>query len=184
MNYGQLKCFLTEKMRMSHIYQPVMIKKLLRSKGFATDKEIAEMLLQFDPSQVEYYQNITNNMVGKVLRNHKIVTKERNYYQLDGFGELNKEQKDELVDICESKIEEYIKKRGDAIWKHRRINRNHIPGTIRYEVLKRARFRCESCGISAEERALEVEHIVPVNTGGENSIHKYQAQNSEMKIRN
>jgi hypothetical protein len=51
MNYQQLKLFLTEKMRMSHFYQPVMIKKLLKNKGAATDKEIAEILLQFDPSQ-------------------------------------------------------------------------------------------------------------------------------------
>ena len=64
MNYNQLKFFLKEKMRMAHIYQPVMIKKLLKNKGAATDKEIAEILLQFDPSQMEYYQNITNNMVG------------------------------------------------------------------------------------------------------------------------
>jgi diadenosine tetraphosphate (Ap4A) HIT family hydrolase len=80
-----------------------------------------------------------------------------------------------LVHICETKIDEYINKRGNAIWNHRRLNRNHIPGTIRYEVLKRAGFRCESCGISADERALEVDHIEPVNTGGENSIHNYQA---------
>jgi hypothetical protein len=106
MNYDQLKFFLTEKMRMSHIYQPVMIKKLLKSKGTATDKEIAAMLLQFDPSQVEYYQNVTNNMVGKVLSNHKIVSKEKNSYQLEGFRDLNKNQQEELVDICEKKIDE------------------------------------------------------------------------------
>jgi hypothetical protein len=82
MEFEHLKLFLTAKMRMSHIYQPVMIKKLLINSGTATDKEIATMLLQFDPSQVEYYQNITNNMVGKVLRNHKIVSKEKKYYSL------------------------------------------------------------------------------------------------------
>ena len=54
----------------------------------------------------EYYQNITNNMVGRVLRNHKIVSKEKNSYQLEGFGELNRDQKEELIHICESKIDE------------------------------------------------------------------------------
>ena len=68
MNYQQLKTFLTEKMKMSHIYQPVMIKKLLEKKGTTTDIEIAEELLKFDPSQLEYYQNITNNnMVGIII---------------------------------------------------------------------------------------------------------------------
>ena len=57
---------------MSHIYQPVMIRKLLETEGQATDLDIANSLLQYDPSQIEYYQSITNNMVGKVLRNHKI----------------------------------------------------------------------------------------------------------------
>ena len=42
----------------------------------------------------------------------------------------------------------------------------YIPGTLRYEILKRAKFRCELCGISADEKALEVDHIVPRNRGG------------------
>ena len=42
----------------------------------------------------------------------------------------------------------------------------YISGSFRYEVLKRARFRCELCGISAEEKALEVDHILPRNSGG------------------
>jgi ATP adenylyltransferase len=28
-----------------------------------------------------------------------------------------------------------------------------LAGTLKYEVLKRARFRCELCGISADEKA-------------------------------
>ncbi len=47
--------------------------------------------------------------------------------------------------------------------------------SIRYLVLKRASFRCELCGISAEEKALEVDHITPKNLGGEDSINNYQA---------
>jgi diadenosine tetraphosphate (Ap4A) HIT family hydrolase len=46
---------------------------------------------------------------------------------------------------------------------------------MKYEVLKRAKFRCELCGISADEKALEVDHIVPRNLGGEDSINNYQA---------
>ena len=171
----ELKEFMLHKMRMSHIYQPVMIKKLLTKRGEATSKEIAEALLQYDPSQLEYYENITNNMVGKVLRNHKIVVKQKSSYQLEDFKLFSKSEVDELISLCEKKIDEYIKKRGDAIWSHRKMNRAPISGTLRYEVLKRAAFRCELCGISADEKALEVDHIVPKNTGGEDSIHNYQA---------
>lgn len=175
MVYHQLKSFLEEKMRMSHIYQPVMIKKLLDSGGQATDLEIANTLLQYDPSQIEYYQSITNNMVGKVLRNHKIVEKEKKNYSLNEFNKLTQSQIEELKKICELKIDSYIRKRGDAIWSHRTSNRAPVSGSIRYQVLKRASFRCELCGISAEEKALEVDHITPKNLGGEDSINNYQA---------
>jgi diadenosine tetraphosphate (Ap4A) HIT family hydrolase len=51
----------------------------------------------------------------------------------------------------------------------------YISGTLRYEVLKTAKFRCELCGIPADERALEVDHIVPRNKGGTNEIANLQA---------
>jgi ATP adenylyltransferase len=175
MNFETLHHFVQHKMRMSHIYQPVMIKCLLEKRGNATDKEIAEQLLQYDPSQVEYYQKITNQMVGKVLRNHEIVTKERNRYSLADFESLSKGEIDTLVRLCETKLDEYVTKRGEAIWQHRKNNREYISGTVRYEVLKRAGFHCELCGVSANIRALEVDHIEPVNKGGKNLIDNYQA---------
>ena len=44
-----------------------------------------------------------------------------------------------------------------------------------YEVLKNAKFRCELCGIPADERALEVDHILPRNMGGTDEIANLQA---------
>ena len=175
MNFIEFKDFLSNKMRMSHIYQPVMIKKLLDKNGQASDIEIANELLKFDPSQLEYYQSITNNMVGKVLRSHKIVDKDKKQYNLIGFESLSKDEIEALKSICDSKVDAYIKKRGDSIWSHRKNNREPVSGTVRYEVLKRASFRCELCGISADEKALEVDHITPKNLGGEDSINNYQA---------
>lgn len=152
-----------------------MIKKILDNGGQATDNDIANALLQYDPSQIEYYQSITNNMVGKVLRKHKIVEKEKKLYKLVDFDKLTQLQIEELKNICNNKVDAYIKKRGDAIWNHRTTNRVPVSGSIRYEVLKRASFRCELCGISAIEKALEVDHITPKNLGGEDSINNYQA---------
>ena len=68
-----------------------------------------------------------------------------------------------------------VEKRGDDIWQHRSKSRNPISGSIKYEVLKRAHFRCELCGCMDSENALEVDHIVPKNLGGEDSINNYQA---------
>jgi diadenosine tetraphosphate (Ap4A) HIT family hydrolase len=46
---------------------------------------------------------------------------------------------------------------------------------LRYEILKRALFRCELCGISAADRALEVDHIIPRNAGGSDDLSNLQA---------
>jgi ATP adenylyltransferase len=175
MNFEELKHFLEHTMRMSHIYQPVMIRSLLENKGSLSDEAIARELLKFDPSQLEYYQKITNNMVGRVLRNHKVVEKDRSDYSLTAYHQLSQAEIEELIRICDQKLQEYITRRGEAIWQHRKHNRGYILGTVRYEVLKRARFRCELCGISAAEKALEVDHIVPVSQKGEDSINNYQA---------
>ena len=170
-----LKDFVNNKMKMAHIYQPVMIKSLLENKGKLSITEISKSILEYDESQVEYYESITKNMVGKVLRDHKIVNRNKENYELVDFSNLSDEEKRELIDLCNLKIDEYIIKRGENIWKHRSRNRRPVPGSVRYQVLKRAKYRCELCGISAEEKALEVDHITPKNLGGEDSINNYQA---------
>jgi len=175
MTFQELKSFLESTMRMSHIYQPVMIKALLEQGGKAADKEIAKEIAKYDQSQIEYYQKITNNMVGRVLRNHQVVSKSQNSYCIEGFQNLTSQQIADLIQICDQKLDDYIRKRGQRIWEHRRNVRGYISGSIKYEVLKRAQFRCELCGISADEKALEVDHIEPKNLGGEDSINNYQA---------
>ena len=69
-------------MRMSHIYQPVMIKELLQSGGKASIRNIAAAFLSRDESQLEYYEQITKNMPGKVLGKHGVVEREDNEYRL------------------------------------------------------------------------------------------------------
>jgi diadenosine tetraphosphate (Ap4A) HIT family hydrolase len=175
MKFTELKDFLLRKMKMSHIYQPVLINLLLSKDGFATTKDIAKELLRYDPSQVEYYENVTKNMVGKVLRGHGIIEKRDDGFNLLNMEELTPAEKSELQALCQSKLDEYIGKRGEEIWNHRRTNRGYISGSVKYQVLKRAQGRCELCGISYTERALEVDHIEPKHTGGEDSINNYQA---------
>ena len=162
-------------MSMSHIYQPVMIKVLLENGGTADKKTIAQNILSYDFSQVQYYEGITNNMVGRVLRKNEVVTKDKNTFELKLYEDLSSSEIHELITLCELKINEYINKRGTKIWEHRRRNRKPVPGSTRYKVLKRADGRCELCGISKEEKALDVDHIVPKNNGGEDSIDNYQA---------
>jgi diadenosine tetraphosphate (Ap4A) HIT family hydrolase/5-methylcytosine-specific restriction endonuclease McrA len=81
---------------------------------------------------------------------------------------------DELISLCDGRIAEYLQKRDDP-WSHRRKSTGYVPGTQRYEVLKRARYRCELCGVSAEDKALEVDHILPRNKGGTDDTSNFQA---------
>jgi diadenosine tetraphosphate (Ap4A) HIT family hydrolase len=173
--FRRLSDFIQNEMRMSHVYQPVMLRTLLTHRGEASVREIAKALLSEDQSQIEYYEQITKRMVGKVLTtNRGITTKTRDAYSLNGFSELSKGEQDELVALCDGKIAEFLDRRSDP-WSHRRQTDGYVPGTLRYEVLKRARFRCELCGISAEEKALEVDHIIPRNHGGVDDAFNLQA---------
>src|SRR4030095_12015510 len=109
-------------------------------------------------------------MVGRVLTNRAVVKREGGDYELLGYERLTAEQVQELKAICDRKLADYIARRGEAIWKHRRQSAGYGSGTLRYEVLKNAKFRCELCGVPADERALEVDHIMPRIKGGRDEI--------------
>ncbi len=174
--FEQLKQFISTEMAMSHIYQPVMLMRLLRDGGYGTARDIAADILSRDQSQLEYYEEIVKKMPGKVLtQNRGITEKSGDGYRLKGFTDLTGEQRAVLLDLCERRIHLYEEKRQGEQWSHRRRNRRPIPGSVRYEVLKRAQDRCELCGISARERALEVDHIFPKIVGGKDEISNYQA---------
>jgi len=175
MEFHVLMDFIQTRMLMAHIYQPVMIRTLLDHQGEADDEQIAKNLLAHDRSQIEYYQQITRNMVGRVLRGHDVVEKEGKKYQLVGFDMFTPAQIEALRGACDEKLSEYISNRGNLIWTHRRKSAGYISGTMKYEVLKAAKFRCELCGVSADEVALEVDHIIPRNKGGTDDLSNLQA---------
>lgn len=173
--FEELANFIQNRMRMSHIYQPVMLMTLLKNNGSATVDDIAKALLSRDISQTDYYSHITKNMVGRVLRNHQLVLREKNSYSLVGFEKLSDIEVKMLITLCTDKEEEYVARRGDRIWSHRAKSAGYISGTLRYEVLKRAHFRCELCGTSAEDKALEVDHIIPRNMQGSDDMSNLQS---------
>lgn len=174
--FEALKHFIVKQMQMSHVYQPVMLMELLKHGGTRTKREIARALLNKDQSQIEYYSEIVQNMVGRVLtRNRGITERDGDRYTLKGADALTDAQREELIELCKQKIEAFETRRGAAIWEHRRRGQRPIPGSIRYEVLKRASFRCELCGVSADLKGLEVDHIHPRSLGGKDGFENYQA---------
>src|SRR5215469_2697103 len=175
MNYRECEDFIQNGMRMSHVYQPVMLMTLLEGGGKASTAAIAKAILEHDESQIEYYEKIVGSMVGRVLRGHGVVRKDGTDYSLCLDENLTESETARLVELCREKLAEYEAKRGEQIWQHRKLSSGYISGTLRYEVLKKAQFHCELCGISADVRALEVDHIVPRNLGGTDDPSNLQA---------
>jgi ATP adenylyltransferase len=160
--YENLLGFLQQRMRMSHIYQPLMIKTLLQNEGRASTRQIAAAFLAEDQSQLEYYEAIVVRMPGPVLRRHGVVARDGDAYRLrPEFGALSAAEAEMLMRVCDQALADYMKKRGARIWEHRNEGLGRVSGEERYETLKRAGFRCELCGVSADERAIDVDHIIP-----------------------
>jgi ATP adenylyltransferase len=174
--YEDLLNFITSRMRMSHIYQPVMLKVLLENNGSAPRKAIAQAFLNEDQSQIEYYENIVRDMPARILSKHGIVEHVNGEYKLTAqFQNLTDAQSDKLIQECNNKLKTYLEKRGLAPWQHRTKSSGHVPGSLRYNIFKRAKGRCEACGVSAEERPLEVDHIIPRNKNGTDDPSNLQA---------
>jgi hypothetical protein len=87
--YLKLRKFLEEDMAMAHVYQPVMIRELLTRAGTASVKQIAQAILDRDPTQIGYFSEIVKNMVGRVLtKNRGITERQGEHYHLLGSEEL------------------------------------------------------------------------------------------------
>jgi diadenosine tetraphosphate (Ap4A) HIT family hydrolase len=172
----RLKDFLTQQMRMSHLYQPLMLRTLIEKGGFASLRDIASCFLAHDESQVEYYVEITKRMPGPVLTRHQLVRRDGAGYRLvPDVQELTADECRELLRLCDEAVANYTGRRGRKLYDHRRLALGDISGTARYEVLRRAGFRCDLCGISADERAIEVDHILPRRHGGTDDLSNLQA---------
>lgn len=172
----RLSDYLKGQMRMSHIYQPVMIWTLLDKGGNASIREIAREIAGYDEAMLEYYEERVKNMVAKVLARNKIASRalsDKQSFELTAL--YSQDEIEDLKGLCERKISEFIERRNIDIWDHRRNARRPVPGSVRYEVLVKAHHKCELCGVDASVRALEVDHIVPKSLGGPDSLDNYQA---------
>lgn len=179
MTAAELDDYLRNKMRMAHVYQPAMLRVLLEGGGQASIADIAQALLSYDKSQVEYYEVRTKQMVGKILTQNGIVEPVKKGSRTVGYkltaDRLEAEETEALASLCAEKIDAYISQRGGAIWDHRSNSSGYVPGSIRYKVLSRAKMRCELCGAHETQAALHVDHIVPRNKGGSDDISNFQA---------
>ena len=72
MTFEELRNFITTTMKMSHIYQPLLIKSLIESGGVSTLRHLATTFLSNDESQILFYEKRLKEMPSKVLTKHGI----------------------------------------------------------------------------------------------------------------
>lgn len=163
MTFEELKDFIENKMSMSHIYQPVLIKTLLDSDGISTTRNIGIEMLKHDDSQKDYYEKRVKGMPVPVLLKHNIISKDKNIISLN-VQSLSQDEKQKLISICDMKLNEFKEMRPD-IFDHRGQD-GPVKNSLRYKVLKNSNFRCELCGATNKDRPLDVDHIIPVTKNG------------------
>ena len=129
--FDELSDFIRNQMRMSHVYQPVMLMELLKRGGSASTRDIAKALLVEDISQTEYYERITKNMSGRVLTmNRGMIEKQRDSDHLKGFDDLSKTEVEEVFGFFADKHKSFGERRGDRIWSHGKKTLVYIFGTL------------------------------------------------------
>ena len=174
MKYEELIDFLEHKMSMSHVYQPLLVRALVDAGGAATLRQLAQVFLSQDESQLLYYEKRIKEMPLKVLKRHGVVASDGQLVSLS-TGDLTLEQKAHIRMLCEHRLQSFVQKRGIGIWDYRLFDEEPIPDSLRYLVLKAAGGRCQLCGIAAKERPLDVDHIIPRSRGGKTELANLQA---------
>ncbi len=171
MTYEELIDFIDHKMRMSHVYQPLLIKELVESGGVATIRQLAAAFLSHDEGQIQYYEKRIKEMPVKVLKNHGIIFSNGQLVEL-AIRKMTFKQKAEIKMHCEQKIQDFLIKRGLNVF--RLTDQDPIPDSIRYRVLKESGGRCALCGATKKDSLLDVDHIKPRSKGGTNDIENLQ----------
>ena len=94
--YDRLSDYIKRRMRMSHIYQPLMLMELLGRSSPAPAEDIARRILVEDSSQVEYYTERVKQMVGRVLTSNGITSHAGGIYSLIGAVDLSEQERHAL----------------------------------------------------------------------------------------
>lgn len=171
MKFEDLEEFITERMRMSHVYQPLLIRLLLEAGGKATVRQLARGFASEDAAQISYYEARIKQMPIPVLKRHGVVTKDADVVALD-IGRLSFEESVILQAECNRRIAAFLTERGQSAWTGM-IEATPVADSVRFDVLKRDR-RCQLCGAASADDVLEVDHIVPRSKGGSNDPSNLQ----------
>ena len=173
MDFKTLEHFIKKKMKMTHIYQPLMIRTLLSSDNTATVEDIARAFVNSDPSQLEYYKQIAKRWPHITLRKHNVIKYDKGVYTLLAEN-ITRKQKQMLIELCELRLQEFIDK-DPAIKLAHEMDKKSISGSMRYDVLAKTKGICAACGVKASSGyPMHVDHIVPASLGGKSILENLQ----------
>ena len=174
MDFEGLALFIRYKMNMTHIYQPLMIKTLLESGDTATTEQIARNFLSNSVTELEYYKKITGRWPRRTLKKHGIISYKRDRYTLLLDQGVTDEQRQSLIDLCMTRLEEFIEK-DPWIRTARNIDAKSISSSLRYGAIAKSGGRCVACGVDCFRRPLDIDHILPRSMGGRTEADNLQA---------
>ena len=160
-------------MSMSHVYQPVLIRALIEAGGAATVRQLAQVFLAEDESQLQFYERRIQHMPIRVLLKHGIIDRHDELIRLNA-APLDFRQRARLKLLCEQRLQRFLERRGLALWDYRMLEIDPLPDNLRFQVLKEGGGRCALCGATKEERPLDVDHIIPRSRGGTNDRSNLQ----------
>ena len=172
MTFTELCDFVTNRMRMSHIYQPLLIRCLVDAGGSATIRQLAEEFAVNDESEIRRYEKTIRALPLPALTKRSVVNRCDDLVSLSA-GRLTFEQRAEVRSLCEERMASFLKERGLEIWDYRLMD-DPAPTSLRYTVLKAHDRRCALCGATAKEDRLDLGHIRPRSKGGTTSQENLQ----------
>ena len=160
---SKLADFLSRRMSMTEVYQPVIVKELLLNNGKCKKTDLAAAIAKYDLSILDYYRKVVMRWPKATLSKHQIVEYQRRgeIFKINGdMFDLNDISLE--LELCESKIAEWIDKK-KAVEHSPQANES-----VRYKILKNAKGKCELCGIPSSLRPIDIDHIVPQSTKNKN----------------
>ena len=169
----QFQRFIEEDMRMSHIYQPLLIRMLLDSGGASTLRDLALRFVTFNEAELQEMEKTLKKMPIRVLGRRGWVEREGDTVRLL-VQAPNLRERSRLIGACEVKLHHFIEQRGERIWDYKWFD-NPVGSRLRYDILAASGQKCALCGISVEDRPLDVDHIVPRSKGGKSTVDNLQA---------
>jgi len=180
--FEDLLKFVEGELRMSDVYQPLLISFLVDSGGAATVRQLAQEFALADEASVLHYEKRIKEMPVPVLAQRGVISKRAELIELQ-VDKLTYVQSSQIRAACEKRIADFLEKRGIEIWSGL-LELDPVPSTVRYDVLKRDR-KCVLCGAAPEVDSavrLHVDHIIPRSKGGSNDISNLQLLCAECNL--